>query len=95
MAPLSTGHDSAEETLRWQGQKEEQKIREAVIAGAAADWFGRMADDEIAKALDLCGFPFDANGVEKVATREELEKILPRYLDTQAGSVGSGLNPVG
>jgi len=69
-----------------QGHKEQKKAREAPIVRSAADWFERMANDQAAEALDLCGFPFDANGVEHAATRTELEPILPRYLDTQAGA---------
>jgi len=68
-----------------QGHKERKKAREAPIQSSASEWFDRMVNHDVSQALDRCGYPFDANGVDHAATRAELEEILPRYLDTQAG----------
>ena len=77
--------------LYWAGtcekkQKEDETRREAVIEGCAADWFGWMATGKVPEALGVCAFPFDANGDDRAATREELEKILPKYLETEGGA---------
>jgi hypothetical protein len=63
-----------------QGDRERRQAREGEIMSPALDWFRRMADDQTSETLDLCGYPFDANGAERAATREDLERILPRYV---------------
>jgi hypothetical protein len=69
-----------------EGHKKRKEESQAPILGAATRWFEHMLNDRISEALDECGYPFDANGVHHAANREELEAILPQYLDAHAGS---------
>ncbi|GEM_PF-6817824 len=67
-------------------QKEEKRAREASIEGCGSSWFGWMIQKKTTEVLDLSGFPFDANGTEHLTSREELEKILPKYLSVESGA---------
>jgi hypothetical protein len=68
-----------------EGHKKQKEERQAPLLRAATEWFEHMLNDRASEAMDLCGFPFDANGVHHAANREELEAILPQYLDIPAG----------